>query len=147
MAKIYVAASWRNERQPPLVEMLRSDGHEVYDFRNPTEGNTGFNWKEINPNWQNWTPKEYRDKLNHSVADAGFKIDMEAMKWADVFIGLPPFGRSAPLEMGWAAGRGKKTILLLDNGEPELMVKMLDHICVFYDEVKKVLKSCDPLKK
>ena len=28
---------------------------------------------------------------------------------------------------------------LLDNGEPELMVKMLDHICCTYDEVKQAL--------
>lgn len=40
--KIYVASSWRNERQPEVVEHLRSFGYEVYDFRNPAPGDTGF---------------------------------------------------------------------------------------------------------
>ncbi len=139
MSKIYVASSWRNERQPILVGMLRADGHEVYDFRNPTEDDTGFHWSEIDGAWKTWTPEEYRDSLSHPLAEAGFESDFDAMKWADVFIGLQPFGKSASLEMGWAVGAGKKTILLLDSGEPELMVKMLDHICCNYDEVKKVL--------
>ena len=31
--KIYVAASWRTETQPEVVDALRANGHEVYDFR------------------------------------------------------------------------------------------------------------------
>ena len=139
MSKIYVASSWRNERQPILVGMLRAAGHEVYDFRNPDIGNKGFHWSEIDKHWKNWSPEEYRDGLCHPLAESGFECAIDAMEWADTFIGLQPFGRSASLELGWAAGKGKRTILLLDNGEPELMVKMLDHICCTYDEVKHIL--------
>jgi len=135
MAKIYVASSWRNEIQPEVVQALRNAGHEVYDFRNPKEGDNGFHWSEIDPDWQGWTPEKYRDCLNHPVAESDFKSDFDAMEWADVFVGVQPFGRSASLEMGWAAGNGKTTILLLENGEPELMVKMLDHIFCDMDEV------------
>ena len=140
MKKIYVASSWRNKRQPILVGMLRADGHEVYDFKNPDVDNKGFHWSEIDPAWQTWTPEEYKEGLNHPLAESGYEHDIDAMKWADVFIGLQPFGRSASLEMGWAAGQDKVTILLLDNGEPELMVKMLDYICCSYEEVKQVLE-------
>ena len=45
--KIYVASSWRNERQPEVVRCLRQRGHEVYDFRHPTPGDFGFRWSEI----------------------------------------------------------------------------------------------------
>jgi hypothetical protein len=38
--KIYLASSWRNERQPELVRILREAGHEVYDFRNPARATT-----------------------------------------------------------------------------------------------------------
>ena len=38
--KIYVASSWRNERHPGVVELLRIAGHEVYDFRNPEDGDS-----------------------------------------------------------------------------------------------------------
>jgi len=135
-AKIYVASSWRNENQNNVVKSLRGFGHEVYDFKNPKQGDNGFGWRQIDPAWKNWTPKEYRYALEHPLAKDGFKSDMEAMEWANIFVGVQPFGRSASLELGWAAGKGKKTILLLSNGEPELMVKMLDHICLDIEEVK-----------
>lgn len=135
MAKIYVASSWRNELQPGVVTALRNAGHEVYDFRNPREGNNGFHWSWIDPEWKSWTPEKYREYLSHPIAEDGYKLDYDAMEWADVFVGVQPFGRSASLEMGWASGKGKKTILLLENGEPELMVKILDKICCNMDEV------------
>lgn len=137
--KIYVASSWRNKIQPAVVTALREAGHEVYDFRNPKPGDNGFQWSAIDPNWQEWSPEQYRHYLNHPVADRGYKNDFDAMRWADVFLGVQPFGRSASMEMGWAAGQGRKTILLLENGEPELMVKMFDHICCSLDEVLAVL--------
>lgn len=37
MTKIYVASSWHNQDQPQIVRFLRNLGHEVYDFRHPTE--------------------------------------------------------------------------------------------------------------
>ena len=42
MAKIYVASSWRNPFYPDVVETLRKAGHDVYDFRNPPHGGSGF---------------------------------------------------------------------------------------------------------
>lgn len=52
------------------------------------------------------------------------------MHWADTFVLVLPCGRSAHLEMGWAVGAGKATIMLLGPyTEPELMAKMCDHIC------------------
>jgi hypothetical protein len=141
MSKIYVASSWRNVRQPEVVENLRSEGHEVYDFRNPREGDTGFHWSEIDPDWQQWTKEKYRECLNHQIACRGFRSDMNAMLWADTFVGVMPFGRSASMEMGWASGAGKKTVLLLSDGEPELMVKMFGCICCDIKEVINVLRA------
>lgn len=43
---IYVASSWRNHTQPIVVDALRNEGFEVYDFKNPPN-ETGFAWKEI----------------------------------------------------------------------------------------------------
>ena len=139
MSKIYVASSWRNGTQPFVVDCLKKFGHQIYDFRNPKKGNTGFHWSDIDPDWQAWTPEKYRECLNHPIADGGFNLDFDAMKWADVFVGVMPFGRSASIEMGWASGQGKKTILLLSDGEPELMVKCFDHICLDVFEVQNIL--------
>ena len=140
-SRVYVASSWRNKLQPAVVERLLKEGLEVYDFRNPRDGDHGFHWSQIDPEWEHWSPMGYRQNLSHPLAVSGFKSDMEAMEWADIFVGVQPFGRSASLEMGWAAGQGKKTILLLENGEPELMVKMLDHICCSMDEVVECINK------
>lgn len=144
MMKIYVASSWRNELQPGVVEVLRLAGHEVYDFKNPKGGDRGFHWSDIDPDWQQWSPEKYRECLSHSIAEDGYKSDYEAMVWADCFVGVQPFGRSASMEMGWAAGQSKRTILLLETGEPELMVKMFDDICCSLTEVVELLTTPQP---
>jgi len=107
MSRIYVATSWRNQRQAAIVEMLRQDGHEVYDFKNPPHGDGGFHWSALDQNWENWTPEEYRDKLIRSpIASHGFNADFRAMHWCDTCVLVMPCGRSAHLELGWCAGAG-----------------------------------------
>ena len=139
--KIYVASSWRNKIQPYVVRILRGIGHEVYDFRTAGNGGRGFHWSSIDTNWENWSTESYKNHLNAWQAEEGFRLDFDAMKWADVLLGVQPFGISASLEMGWGSGKGKTTILLLENGEPELMVKMFDHICCNIDEVELILED------
>ncbi len=139
MSKIYVASSWRNKVQPYVVRILRDNGHEVYDFRK-AGGGGGFHWSEIDTNWEKWTPGDYKHHLESYQAKHGFASDFGAMQWADVILGVQPFGISASLEMGWGVGSGKQTILLLDYGEPELMVKMFDHICLDIGEVLNIIQ-------
>ena len=140
MRKVYVASSWRNEFQPEIVTQLRSAGHEVYDFRNPPNGISGFGWSEIDPAWQGWSAKAYREALTHPRAIEGFHSDFDGMKWADVCLLVLPSGRSAHLECGWMSGAGKETIVLTRDGqEPELMALLATHICVNMDEVLSIL--------
>lgn len=146
--RIYVASSWRNPEQPAVVERLIELGHEVYDFRNPRPGDHGFAWSEIDPEWLGWTPRPFRDLLDHPIAVAGFESDFDAMKWADTFVLVLPCGRSAHLEAGWAIGEGKPTALLLreDKFEPELMYRMADLIAVELAEVELWL-ACLPAER
>ena len=137
--KVYVASSWRNPHQQSVVSALRDDGHDVYDFRNPGDGSHGFHWTEIDPNWKSWTPARYCAGLGHQLAIDGFKRDMDTLRNCDAVVAVQPFGRSASLELGWACGAGKFTVLLLDSGEPELMVKMCNRICLSIEEVKNAL--------
>lgn len=124
--KIYVASSWRNEDQPALVRLLKIDGHEVYDFRNPPN-RSGFAWGDLDPDWQSWNGEQYVKHLDDPDAIAGFNADMEGLVTADVCVLLLPCGRSAHLEAGYAAGAGKAVAIVLDADqpiEPELMYKM-----------------------
>jgi len=141
--KIYLASSWRNEQQPAMVGMLRKLGHEVYDFRNPSSGNSGFSWSEISPSWQKWKPEEFRKALQNPIAKKGFSLDFQAMFWADTFLLLLPCGRSAHLEAGWAIGAGKSVGILLDDkkNEPELMYKLTPAIFCKFEEVADWLRS------
>jgi len=136
MSRIYVASSWRNKIQPEVVKVLRYHGHQVYDFKNPP-GNAGFAWKDIEENYQQWTARQYREKLlSHPSAAQGYMSDMRAMEWADTCVLVLPCGRSAHLEAGWFAGRGKRCIILTRDGEePELMALMANKICVDQNEL------------
>ena len=139
--KIYVASSWRNPIQPEVVRLLREFGYEVYDFRHPKDGDDGFSWREIDSDWENWTPEGFRANLAHPTAERGFKNDLDGMEWADAFVLVLPCGRSAHLEAGWAIGHGKPTIVFLADGEPELMYKLTPHICITIHEVVATLRS------
>lgn len=143
--KIYLASSWKNPFYPDVLALLLAWGHEVYDFRNPAPGDNGFSWDAVDRKWQSWGSHEFREGLKHIAACRGFIMDFVAMQDADIFIGVAPFGRSASLEMGWAAGNGKKTILFFPNSSnemgSELMVHLLDHIAIGIDELREMLDA------
>jgi len=64
--------------------------------------------------------------LAHPVAMAGFSSDLCGMTWCDAGVLLHPCGRSAHLEAGWIAGRGKPVHMLSPADlEPDLMVLAL----------------------
>lgn len=127
--KFYVASSWRNEHQPRVVALLKELGHEVYDFRNPAPGNTGFAWSQIDEDWEQWTTEQYLEALKHPIAEKGFTHDFDAMKWADACVMVLPCGRSANTEAGWMKGVGKKVFVYSPiKQEPELMYKIYDDI-------------------
>jgi nucleoside 2-deoxyribosyltransferase len=133
---VYVATSWRNSYQPEIVESLRGDGHEVYDFR----GEEGFSWREVDENWAKWTPGEYLAGLNHQCAERGFKRDMDALKKCDACVYVMPCGPSASMEMGYAVGAGKLVIAFIPAlREPDLMVKMAHLVTNDFGEVQERL--------
>jgi hypothetical protein len=135
--RIYVASSWRNERQPEVVKRLReaSPAYDVYDFREPTPGDRGFHWSDIDPWWQQWTPEQFRQALEHPIARRGFELDMAALRVADIVVLVMPCGRSAHLEFGYGVGCGARTVILLSDGEPELMYRMASEVCTTIEEV------------
>jgi hypothetical protein len=142
--KIYVASSWRCERQKDVVRALSAIGHDVYDFRNPAPGNVGFGWKQCGDHDLK-DPRVFRDHvLTSPVAQSGFQLDMAALKDADATVLVLPCGRSAHLELGYATGAGQHTLVLLDDpmSEPELMYLMNGAICVTLQEVIEKLDAC-----
>ena len=144
--KIYVASSWRNPIQEQIVCALRNAGHEVYDFKNPAPGHKGFAWSDIDRDWLNWSPVRFIKALTHSIAVGGFKFDKAALEWCDTCILVLPCGRSAHLELGYAAGQGKDTYVLLNDEkfEPELMYLLNDSCATSIEEIIDMMAERQP---
>jgi nucleoside 2-deoxyribosyltransferase len=143
--RIYVASSWRNKRLDEVVAALRGAGHQVYDFREDGDSGAAFNWSDIDPQWQQWSPEEFRDNLEDPIAARGFNRDMDALANSEALLLVLPCGRSAHLELGYAIGARKPTVLLLADGqEPELMYKAVDELCL---EMEEVLSHFDDLEE
>ena len=140
--RIYVASSWRNERQLEVVNYLNNLGYDAYNFR---KAQTAFEWKDVDVPVDGVSIHQtdsitFINGLDHPTAQAGFNADFEAMKESDAFLLLLPCGKSAHLEAGWAIGQGKPTcILLSDFTEPELMYNMADFIATSLHQVRKWL--------
>ncbi len=137
--KIYLASSWRNTQQPAVLAALRAAGHECYDFHNPAPGNNGFGWRQVHPDPPPWSAAETIKVLNSPRAIEGYNLDFNAMQWADAIVMLQPCGRSAALELGWGCGKKLTIALLVSGQEPELMLKMADHLCSSVGEVVELL--------
>lgn len=124
--KIYLASSWRNTYHASVLDMLRTGGHEVYDFKKPAPGKTGFSWEQT-INRPIYDGNDLLEALAHPRAVEGFKYDFDAMKAADMCVLLLPCGNSAHLEAGWFIGSGKPIVVLCPElREPELMYKLAE---------------------
>lgn len=144
MEKIYVASSWRNTYQEGVVKLLRSAGHEVYDFKEPVPGGKGFGWDQIDERWLDWTPLSFRDALDHPIAVIGYEADKAAIDWCTKGVLVLPSGRSAHLEAGWIGGTGKPVGVYMPKlNEPELMYRFFieaargryDAVCLTEEEL------------
>lgn len=139
--KIYVASSWKNSRHTATVSALRAEGHTVYDYRNPAHGK----WSETRRWWETATyqpvtfPVAVGDGPERKLA---FKTDMDALRAADVVVLVLDSGKSSHLEAGFAAGAGKRLLVIGDAScEPELMYGMADLVTTDLGEVVRVLRA------
>lgn len=137
--KIYVCSSWRNTYYTNFIKHLQEFA-DVYDWQNP---DSAFSWADIDRNWEQWSPKEYINFLDHPLAEQGFKNDFQGMEWAEVGILLLPAGRSAHTEAGYMRGQGKPVFVLIMDGdhiEPELMYRIYSGVFVSTYDLFEYLK-------
>lgn len=122
--RIYVASSWRNDFQPAVVDRLRAQGHDVYDFKD----SDGFSWREVSDvDESDWDFTGWMNALDHPAAERGFARDMSALATAHRCVMVLPCGRSAHLEAGYAIGQRIPTAILCPRYDgADLMVKMAD---------------------
>lgn len=124
-------------------------GHEVYDFRNPAEGDNGFGWAQIgHSNGEGAGARvnagELVKLLEHKRAHHSFHLDMGGLIDCEACVMLAPCGNSAHLEAGWARGNGKPLIVFVPAAvsiQPELMYLMADHLVASVPELLELLEA------
>ena len=142
MLNIYVVSSWKNVFYPQVVQALRKQGYNVYDFRAD-----GFGWHEIDENWRLWTPTQMLDAHQHPRAVRHYQQDMTALTGADVVVAVLPFGLSAGMELGYAVGAGKYTVVYAPAiREADLMLKMADATTTDFEEVLAFLARAQEIE-
>lgn len=126
MLRIYLASSWKNPHHGMVLDTLRDQGFEVYDFRDPAPGVPGFLWSDIDKRWESWSSQDFIQGLSPPVATTQFGLDYMALDWANCGVLLLPCGKDAHMEAGWLVGAGKRLFILLDPEVPasELMYRM-----------------------
>jgi len=150
MSRIYISSSWRNPRQPYLVEELRKRGHKVYDFRHPSGRNDSNVWESVskkhglNEAYVQGTlvTADFKDMLSDEDSTERFREHFDAMNDADTCILLLPCGRSSHIEAGYMAGAGKRVFVMDMSQEvtPELMYLALDG---YFDSLEELYKAVD----
>lgn len=134
MARIYISSSWRNSYHQQLVQELRENGHQVYDFRHP-EGREDNNvWDDLGINKEFITPQEFSQLDNNEVAGKRFADHFCAMNDADTCILLLPCGASSHVEAGYMAGDGKRVFVFCPDNKlkPELMYRVFNGFGFYY---------------
>jgi hypothetical protein len=134
--RIYVIGSLRN---PELIETssaLRGHGHEVFD-----------NWHAVGPEADDhW--RDYHHKRGHTMLEAlrspeavhTYELDRRWLEWCDTTVLVLPAGRSAHMELGWAAGAGKDTFVLLETEDPERWDVMYQFATGVYADFAELLE-------
>jgi len=111
---VYLVGSLRNPAIPEIGNQLREAGYEVFD--------DWFAGGEIADNaWRDYEKARghtYTEALKGYAAKHVFDFDKHHLDRADIAVLVLPAGKSAHLELGYMAGKGKKTYVLFD-GTPE----------------------------
>ena len=114
--------------------LFRSDAvHVCFDFRsNENISLFGTDGGYVDPDWSSIKfPKEIRNFIVHdSKAVRCYTRDRIALEWCYACVAVCPAGISCRLEVAYAAGMNKQTVIYLGDGvdRGELMWRLADDI-------------------
>ena len=134
---IYLIGSLRNPEVPKLAGILREAGVEVFDDWYAAGPEADDKWME----YEKARGHNMGQALNGWAAQHVYEFDKTHLDACDVAVLAMPAGKSAHLELGYCAGKGKRTIILM-AGEPErfdVMYNFADHVVYSIGELLEVL--------
>lgn len=127
---IYLIGSLRNEEIPEHAETLRSLGLDVFDDWFAAGPEADDYWKK----YETGRGNGYKEALRGYAARHVFSFDKYHLDRCDAAILALPAGRSGHLELGYVAGCGKPTFILLDGQDSRFDVMYQFATEVFFDK-------------
>ena len=62
--KIYLASSWQNKEYEQVLNALRLEGYETYDFKHPENKElSSFDWEKLDKKCNGWSCSDFKKAL------------------------------------------------------------------------------------
>jgi nucleoside 2-deoxyribosyltransferase len=139
MTSVYIIGSLANPLVPATANRLRQAGFDVFSSWYCASENADVRWQEH----EQGRGLTYIQALKDYAAQNVFHFDKTHLDRCDTAVLVYKAGRSGHLELGYAAGRGKKTYILLDE-EPakwDVMLNFADGVCMTVEELVEALHA------
>lgn len=137
---IYLIGTLKNLRIPDIGNILRAEGYDVMDEWFTPGELADLNWQE----YEKKRGRSYAEALKGRAATNIFMFDRSYLDHCDIAVLVMPAGKSGMLELGYAKGRGKYTIIFLDGTEPDrydIMPKFADQVCVTEEDLLHAIQT------
>lgn len=139
--KLYLIGSLRNPEIPALGNKLREllPDVEVFEDWYSAGERADDHWKE----YEQGRGRTYEEALEGYAARHVFEFDKHHLDTCDAAILVLPAGKSGHLELGYVAGRGKWTAILLDADYDrwDVMYAFADKVTRDLDDILDGLKE------
>lgn len=109
---IYLIGSLRNPRIPVVAAALRKAGHDVFDDWYAAGPTADDSWQA----YEQGRGRTYLEALESLAARHVFAFDREHIDRCDTGVLVMPAGKSAHIEIGYMAGKGKDTFVYFPPG-------------------------------
>lgn len=137
--QIYLIGSLRNSTIIPLGNALRKEGFSIFEDWISAGEHADDAWRD----YEKAKGHSYKEALAGKAAKNVFQFDKRNLDESEAAVLVMPAGKSAHLELGYMAGKGKKTFYYMEE-EPErfdVMLQFCDGVCFGYDDLVKELKN------
>lgn len=135
---IYIIGSLRNAEIPNVANAIESLGIEAFSDWYGAGPEADDKWKEHEQS----RGRTYREALKGPAARHVFEFDKYHLDRCDAALLVLPAGKSGHLELGYTAGRGKPSFILMDNPDRwDVMNLFSDEVFFSKEEMLEYFKS------
>lgn len=123
--KIYLIGSLRNPGLPEISAVLRDQGFDVFDDWFAAGPVADDAWRD----YEKARGRSYIEALDGLAANHVFSFDRHHIDSSHIGVLVLPAGKSGHLELGYMAGQGKPTAILLDTPDRwDVMYKFAERV-------------------